>query len=188
MLSLRAHDERVRQAAVAAARRLLTSTHGLGDEVDPSKVELAVPHVGYSVGLDVVREGELLSAATLYAYRYLLIDDDRAVGSIDVARLGEDRFDVARLGSGPYDQAMLGELRAAREANIGGDQDYEPRFLIIPGMYFCAVWLHGETDDQIVPLLTELKGLEQRRTLPAAEAAQALTTAALLVPTFPGPH
>ena len=188
MLSLRAHDERVRQAAVETSRRLLTSPQGPGAELDPSKVKLAVPHLGYSVGLNEVREGELLSAVTLYAYRYLLIDDDRAVGSIDVVQVSDDRFDVVRLGSGPYDEAMLDGLRAAREADTESDQDYEPRFLIIPGMYFCAVWLHGATEDQIVPLLTELEGLEQRRTLPAAEAAQALTAAALLVPTFPSPQ
>jgi len=46
----------------------------------------------------------------------------------------------------------LEALRKAKELKQIKEQDYELRFLQVPAINFVAVWLHGKSDDIILPL------------------------------------
>jgi hypothetical protein len=189
-LKLSPHDEQIRAAAADAVRGVFGATARsrplLGD-IDPSTLTLAAPHVGYTLGLAELRVGAALSSAKPYAHRYLLLSEGRAVGSVDLCPVGSgEAFDAARVGVSPYDAPTLDSLATLRDAEIGHQDDYEPRFLIVPALYFAALWLHGPVD-YIAPLLAEIEGLKEKALYEAPEAAAELTKAALAKPSFPAP-
>jgi hypothetical protein len=115
---------------------------------------IAEPHRSYVVGLTDLASGHLLSAAKSNAWRYILIHGTNAVG---VAELHADEKTGTGLKfSALYDTAFGKEtmeaLQQAKKLPQIGKQDYEPRFLDIPAVYFVAVWLHGKSDDILIPL------------------------------------
>ncbi len=51
-----------------------------------------------------------------------------------------------------FDNEISEALRIAEQLPQVEKQDYEPRLLDIPSILFVAVWLHGKSDDIIIPL------------------------------------
>lgn len=117
------------------------------------KVAVVNPHQNYTVDPQDVTSGNLLSAAKATAWRYLVMDGANAIG---VAELKADKKADKGLkvvavyqGVGPK---ILVALQEADKLSQVKKEDYEFRFLNLAPISFFAVWLHGKTDDIIIPL------------------------------------
>jgi hypothetical protein len=115
---------------------------------------IARPFRDYSVGLTNLAADQLLPAARPGTWRYLLLHGTNAVGAAELMAdptngtalkfAGLDTTDFSR-----ETQTALGKAEFLPQIQKG---DYEVRRLDCPSILFVAVWLHGESDDILIPL------------------------------------
>lgn len=118
-------------------------------------LSIANPHRWYGVGLTNLASGRLLSTAESGSWRYILIHGTTAVGVATVFDADTKTGKTLRFGSlfeTCFSKETLAALRIAEALPQVQAQDYELRFLDIPAISFVAVWLHGKSDDIIIPL------------------------------------
>jgi hypothetical protein len=115
---------------------------------------IAEPHREYFVGLTNLASGHMLSAATSRSWRYLLMHGTNAVGAATLIADGKNgnALKFNDLQHPFFPNATLEALRAAGKLPQTKKQDYELRYLGIPALNFVAVWLHGESDNILIPL------------------------------------
>jgi hypothetical protein len=120
------------------------------------ELTIADPHQNYNAKSQDVTSGNLLSAAkpaTRY-WRYFVMHGTNAVG---VAGLKADEkagkaLKFVELDPPTAAAKLLIARRKAEELPQVKKQDYEFRYLNLAPISFFAVWLHGESDDIIIPL------------------------------------
>ncbi len=129
--------------------------HGTLGNVRMEDLTISEPHRWYSVGLTDLASGHLLSAATSRSWRYILMHGTNSVGVATVFDADAKTGNAQRFGA-LYDTGLgketLKALQAAEKLPQIRKQDYELRFLDVMPVYFFAVWLHGKSDDIIIPL------------------------------------
>ncbi len=122
---------------------------------------IVAPHRGYVVGLTNLVAGNMLSAAKPYCWRYPLSQGTNGVGVAVLnadAKSGKARGFESLEKSG-FATETVEALRIAEQLPQIKKQDYELRYLNIPAVSFVAAWLHGESDDIIIPLPPTFGGL-----------------------------
>jgi hypothetical protein len=120
-------------------------------------VAIAEPYQSYSIGPSNLLAGKLVAAAKPGyggGWIYLLTHDTNCVGDV---YLKADEKTGKALKCTELDQAgnlsgILEALRIAGQLPQVKKQNYELRSLDMPWYLFHAVWLHGETNDIIIPL------------------------------------
>jgi hypothetical protein len=143
-----------RQIAYEKVKRVLRAFpcayHGLKIE----ELTIADPDQMFSIGLQDIASGNLLSAAKLVGWRYLFIHGTNAVCEVPLIISPKDGKLSKRGGvfGNTLAQAMLEALRKAKELPQVKKQDYECRYLACSFVSFYAIWLHGKSDDIIIPL------------------------------------
>jgi hypothetical protein len=146
-------SEEGRQVVQREVGKLHQVHHALG-KVRMEEVTIIEPHGHYVVDLADLVSGHLLSPVRFNSWRYVLLHGTGVVGTAEL-RADEKNGKVLKFGA-LYDTAFgketLEALQAAEKLPQIGKQDYEPRFLDIPAVYFVAVWLHGKSDDILIPL------------------------------------
>jgi hypothetical protein len=119
------------------------------------ELTIAAPCRNYYVGLSNLVSGQLLSATKSGgSWTYLFIHGTNAVGMgglIADEKTGK-ALKANGLGFSDLSSATLEALRIAEQLPQVKKQEYELRRLDSPGILFFAVWLHGESDDIIIPL------------------------------------
>ncbi|MGD0252483.1 MAG: hypothetical protein ABSC01_07275 [Verrucomicrobiota bacterium] len=108
----------------------------------------------YSAEFTNLLSGQFLSATECYAWRYPLMLGTNTVGTMDL-NADETRGKLLKfitLQKSPSDNPMLEAAQVAEQLPQVKKQDYEFRFLNMAPILFRAVWLHGESDDIIIPL------------------------------------
>jgi hypothetical protein len=168
-------------------RSLLSSAEtatALIGAADPRRLVAAVPHMVYTVGLDAIRAGRLLSAATGHSFRCLLMENNIAVGDAELGPLVDDgELRVYRIGNGPLVAGTLDALQKARLDTRLSDGDYEPRMLMCPSVYFAALWLHGP-QDYVLPLSSPTPALTMGHFYVETEITEPLAAVAFQTPTL----
>lgn len=115
-------------------------------------VTIAEPFRPYYVGLANLVGGKLLSAAESRSWRYLLLHGNNAVGAADLYEKKNGKLVFTGLYETNLSDETLRALRMAEQLPQIKKQEYELRRLDIPPILFTAVWLHGKSDDIIIPL------------------------------------
>jgi hypothetical protein len=115
---------------------------------------LAHPFRDYYVGPTNLAAGQLLSAAKPGAWRYLLMHGTNAVAAARLIadKTAEKPLKFAGLDTSNFSKETLKALRIAEQLPQVEKQDYKVRRLDCPPILFVAVWLHGKSDDIIIPL------------------------------------
>lgn len=123
----------------------VSSTNGL---------TIGEPCLEYSVGLNKLAAGQFLSAATPGNWVYLIIQGTNAIGAADVhtGNKGQNGLRFVGLNRPFFPDDPLQAVRIAKDLPQVKQGDYEVRRLNIPSILFQAIWLHGKTDDFILPL------------------------------------
>lgn len=119
----------------------------------PGDLEPTDPHEVYVLDLaDLANADDPLAAARPAGWRFLLSEQGQAVSAAVTTRTpnGEHRF--ALFNSGPYVGATRSALAEAAELPEVADRDMQVRLLTVPALHLTAVWLHGDSDDVLLPL------------------------------------
>ena len=114
-------------------------------------VSVAEPFGLYYVGLTNLAAGKLLSVAESSSWQYLLLHGTSAVGAVTLKQTN-GKLIFAGLFETDCSNETLEALRKVKELPQVKKSDYELRRLDVPAVYFVAVWLHGKSDDIIIPL------------------------------------
>ena len=114
-------------------------------------VSVAEPFGLYYVGLTNLAAGKLLSVAESSSWQYLLLHGTSAVGAVTLKQTN-GKLIFAGLYETDCSSETLEALRIAGQLPQVKKQDYELRRLDVPSILFVAVWLHGKSDDIIIPL------------------------------------
>ena len=112
---------------------------------------VADPLAEYDAGALV--SGKFLSTAKLVLWRYLLMQGTNAVGAMELnadKKRGE-YLKFNSLGKSQFDNSVLEAIRIAEQLPQVKKQDYELRYLWLH-FFVPAIWLHGESNDIIIPL------------------------------------
>jgi len=121
-----------------------------------SRVEdltIADPYRDYGVDLRNLAAGRLLSATRPAAWNYLLLRGTNVLGMEQL--IADDKTKTLKfngLYQTDFSDEMLEALGMAQQLPQVKKQDYEIRRLDCPSILFVAVWLHGKSDDIIIPL------------------------------------
>jgi hypothetical protein len=115
---------------------------------------IANPFRDYSVGLTNLASGQLLPAARASTWRYLLMHGTNAVAAAELMAdpTNGAALKFAGLDTTDFSKETQEALRRAEQLPQIQKQDYELRRLDCPSILFVAVWLHGKSDDIIIPL------------------------------------
>jgi hypothetical protein len=114
------------------------------------------PYPDYGIGdLTKLASGQLLSATKSGgSWMYLFMHGTNAVGASGL--IADEKTGKAMKANGLFQTDFSNEtmkaLRIAEQLPQVKKQDYEIRRLDIPSILFVAVWLHGKSDDIIIPL------------------------------------
>ena len=114
-------------------------------------VTIGEPFRTYYVGLTNLAAGKMLSAAESHSWQYLLLHESNAVGAVSLHETG-GKLEFSGLYGTDFSSETLGAMRMAEQLPQIKKQDYELRRLDIPTILFAALWLHGKSDDIIIPL------------------------------------
>jgi hypothetical protein len=116
---------------------------------------IAAPFRDYSVGLTMVASGQLLHAARAGNWRYPLMHGTNALAAATLIMADQTNgtaLKFAGLDTTAFPGETLEAMRKAEQLPQIRKQDYELRRLDCPSILFVAVWLHGKSDDIIIPL------------------------------------
>ncbi|HKW30176.1 MAG TPA: hypothetical protein VJT54_12635 [Verrucomicrobiae bacterium] len=115
---------------------------------------IANPFRDYSVGLTNLASGQLLPAARAGTWRYVLMHGTNAVGAAELMAdpTNSTALKFAGLDTTDFPRQSLEALRRAEQLPQIQKPDYELRRLDCPSILFVAVWLHGKSDDILIPL------------------------------------
>jgi hypothetical protein len=150
----------VREQLAALADRPQFPQRALG-QADPSRLELAVPHDVYTIGLDDLARGASIQEAEPVGQRFLVMEGDRPVSSAEVTPEGGD----FQANEGPFVSATAAAIEQAEQDPELADGRYELRLLRIPALYLMALWLKDDEGDgdRVIPLAPAPPPLEPGR-------------------------
>jgi hypothetical protein len=176
--------EAVLAANVTDLMRAKRLPHGMKAEMQPEELTHSEPHPVYVATLDDLAAGKLLGAAKQTGWRYLLVHSDAAVAEAELTagrrpakgakRPQHKELEFAGLTHGPFTGATIDGLHAAERLPQIAKADYELRLLKVPAVYLVALWLHGGSEDILVPLGQPPGGLKKNKAYTEAGVIRAL--------------
>jgi hypothetical protein len=143
-------DSALRSFTEAGEYRLRTLSGKRADAI--TRVQ---PHPAYTLGLRDIVGGRGLDAARQTSWRFLLEEQGNAVAAAEVAiDTRSSALSFAGINAGPQVFSTAEALGPGIEKLDTEPGDWVVRFLRIPALYLCALWLHEETANQerIYPL------------------------------------
>ena len=147
--------------------------------VSVGKLSYTAPHQNWYSTLDAVVAGRILADAAPQSWRYLLCEDDRGIGELEVApNLQDPATPFLALHEGSATQLSLEALSFAESLPEVINQTFEARFLKIPAVGFTAIWLHRDGQDLIVPVTGGGDALATRQVYTELQVTQALLSRA----------
>jgi len=132
----------------------------------------------YVTNLAMLASGHMLSATTSRSWRYILMHRTNAVAVATLIYGGTNRsaLEYNDVQCPFFPDAPLEALRAAEKLPQTKNQDYEVRALNIAPLNFVSVWLHGESDDIIIPLPPRFGRFNENQPYSEAEIIKVLKT------------
>lgn len=137
----------------------LATSSGAAEELkkvnDPSKLSAVLPHKVYSLDADDIARGRDLNRARLIAWRFLILDGQTAVGSVELAcSPGGGNLRFASFNVGPFVGGTRAAVRLLENLPNVRSGSFELRALRAPSVYAMAIWLKdlGGSNDIIFPL------------------------------------
>lgn len=141
------------QVVAENAKHLLKSDPGFLGGFRFDELTIAQPYRVYGVSPKDLAAGKLLPTAKPGGWQYLFMHGSDAVGMEDLIvddKTGGLRFNG--LYQSNFSKEMATALRMAEQLPQVKNQDYEVRRLDCAPILFVSLWLHGKTDDIIIPL------------------------------------
>lgn len=123
-------------------------------ETQQDRVELTAPHQVYVLSReDLFSKGGLEQAKSV-GWRYLVITDQGGiVGAAETAEQAESHdHQFVSLSRDSNLEVVPGVIRQIEETPTEWADEFELRLLRVPAAYSVNIWLHGQTNDLLVPV------------------------------------
>ena len=132
----------------------------------------------YVTNLAMLTSGHMLSATTSRSWRYILMHGTNAVAAATLIYGGTNgsALEYNDVQCPFFPDAPLEALLAAEKLPQTKKQDYEVRTLNIAPLNFMSVWLHGKSDDIIIPLPPTFGRFNENQPYSEAEIIKVLKT------------
>lgn len=144
------------QMAARYSKEVLFAEHVVA-KGDVTNLVVVGPHRGYYISLDGIIGGHPLSTATPLSWRYSVMDRTNGCAIVTIMDPDPKSAKPRRFG-GLEDGEGVGNvfngLRRAEKLAQESNRDYELRYFSNFELHFEAVWLHGVSDDIIIPVST----------------------------------
>lgn len=153
----------VRSALGSAMNQPASTMASVINEAGPENLTTAAPHQIYFVGLRDIAEGRLLEAAQVVGWRYIIFNGEQPLAAAEL-KVGAEQgsLEFSNINRGLFVASTVEGVARAEDMTIVRDNDFELRLLDIPSLYVVALWLHGDSDnDLIIPLPPPRPELEQ---------------------------
>lgn len=143
-----------RQIVYDSVKQLPRSMSRYLGDFQIEELTIANPYRTYSVDLTNLASGQFLSVTKPDNWCYLLMHGTNAVAAAELTgdETNGKALKFAGLEQTDYSNETLKALQMAEKFPQIKQQNYEPRRLNCPAILFVAVWLHGKSDDIIIPL------------------------------------
>lgn len=148
-----------------------------GAEGESAVFSFALPIPFYQVSPNDLLEGRFLAESRLVGSKYLLLDGDEPIATMELRYEYEDeRPRFGGINGGPLTQGIVSSLVDAERFAQTQEGDYELRLIEFPALYFVGMWLHSDADmveDRIIVLsreaewLMDFPVLEERYLIPS---------------------
>jgi hypothetical protein len=149
-------------------------------EVRVEDLSQSDPHPVFVAPLAALVKGRLLEAAQQTGWRVLLVQGEQPVAEAELSgksqrgAKGGSALKVISLTRGPFTEATIEALSVAEKLPRVAKAKYELRFLKAPAVYFAALWLHGEKQDVLIPMVDPPGGLKKNRAYSEEQVIKAL--------------
>jgi hypothetical protein len=168
-------EQFIGQRLAQIASSPLSGARGELAGVAVDKLAYTTPHQNWYSTLDAVVAGRLLADAVPKSWRYLLCEDDRGVGELEVTPNVQDpSTPFLALHEGSAAQLTIEALSFAESLPEVINDNFEARFLKIPAVGFTAIWLYRNGQNLIVPVTGGGDALVPRHVFTELETTQAL--------------
>lgn len=143
-------------AAVGGGNQFLESFAGGGS---PPNV-LAAPAPVYNLDLVDVVGAKGLKGARRVGWRHLVLQGDSVIAATEVPETSSKKAISAAYEESTYATNCPLALEAAEALDEVAHHDFEVRMLRIPALSTMALWLHGQSQDLLIPLSNQPTGDE----------------------------
>ena len=146
----------------------------------PGDLSLVEPLQEYTVTKEKFALGNLLPGATFSNWSYVIMHGDKVLGHVDVKANGETgKMQWDGTSHTPtYDGSLVNAMHIAEQLPQVKERDYEARILGVPFGFLYVLWLHGKTDDILIPLLPVPHGVKAGQPYTESEIIKFLNEAA----------
>ena len=162
----------------------ISSDPKLFPNLHPEDLSLIAPLPIYLTGKEKFAQGELLSSAKSAQWAYIVMHEGKAVGEVDLRTASEagapikPPFVASVSNASTYANALLEALHQAEQLSQVKKTDYEARILGAPFISLHALWLHGKTDDILIPFFKTPRGITAGQPYTEADIIKLLNAAA----------
>lgn len=146
--------ESATRAAQDGIRRILLSPNASASVLASAAkggVRMAAPHEVFNLGLSDLAEGRVSGAARFTGWRFVVLDQDSPIATVEVNPRPGNTFGFGALAKGPAVDATVRAMEVAEQDETPGGE-YELRFLRVPALHVASLWLHAPDGDRFIPL------------------------------------
>lgn len=147
-------QDAVRRSQLQKSRSLMALSGGSG------VVAPTAPHMVFTILPEFIASPQPLANAIAIGWRTMVIQGSHAVAAVEYAE-GGSASNFKSLNEGPFVKSTASAFKIAEGLPEVSGQDFEPRLLQLPYVYLMALWLHGATDDLLIPLEPAPSGIRE---------------------------
>ncbi|MGL4861144.1 MAG: hypothetical protein ACRC5A_15710 [Enterobacteriaceae bacterium] len=118
----------------------------------PGKISLSEPYRGYSLSLDDLAQGKGLSAATAGDWHYLVFSDGVTIADAQLTEVS-GQLQFSALNHGGMATATVNALTIAENSAQLQGKNFELRLLLVSALHVAAIWLHGNDEEVLLPIV-----------------------------------
>jgi len=128
---------------LAELRRITAHHRQLADLIgDLDAIRLLTPHEVYSLSANEIVESGSLTASVKTGVRYLIEANGNVVAAAEIKTDSSgDAVSLARINGGFFVGATAAALQRLEQADLVRAQSYKWCLLLVPSIYFVALWL-----------------------------------------------
>ena len=146
--------EEATSALIEGMRRLVESPNRsvAFAAMEPEKVTLPKPLPLYRSTLDAAAEGRVLEDAQASGWQYLVLENEKPTALAEVEVTAQGAHEFSNLARSSFSRETVPCLELAMSVGEQMSEELSLRMLRVPSVYTVALWLHGETQDRVIPI------------------------------------
>jgi hypothetical protein len=124
------------------------------------KLHYALPHPIYYAGIQSLVKRKLISGAKMSGWRYLILHGSKPLFTVRLSFGRHRKLEFGPVSDASFSGATIRALQRAEKQRQFRKGNFELRQLEIPALGVVALWFHGSSSEQFMPLPTVSRKLK----------------------------